>query len=423
MKKLILYFLLSIPLFSIAQDPNGTPVSTPHVLSHSYFIYIYKLGVDPIDANKVLWMHDSTDMRILVKKIYTDSIAHGWTNGRGNYLLNSDTSNGMIGISRWDSIPILWSNIISPPLIPTNTNQLTNGAAFITGINSGNVTTALGYTPSNPNGTNLQYTAGDGSKIIFPSIPSAQVNSDWNSVSGVSQILNKPTIPTNTNQLTNGSGFITGITSGNVTTALGYTPINPNGSASQYFKGDGSLGTTATSLPPNGSAGGDLTGTYPNPTLTTSGVSAGAYNGTITVDAKGRVTAANNASFNNAPSHSIVTVAAAANGFQVSATKLVLVSYSVKIVSLVQIGVATNVEGYVVLEVAATNSSTASDWAEIGRVSNGQNIGLALALSSTQSTGLSMSGVVPSGYYTRLRSVNVSGVPTYSFISGQETTL
>lgn len=28
-----------------------------------------------------------------------------------------------------------------------------------------------------------------------PSIPSAQVNSDWNSVSGVSQILNKPTIP------------------------------------------------------------------------------------------------------------------------------------------------------------------------------------------------------------------------------------
>lgn len=36
-----------------------------------------------------------------------------------------------------------------------------------------------------------------------------QVNSDWLSNSGVSQILNKPTIPSNTNQLTNGSGFIT----------------------------------------------------------------------------------------------------------------------------------------------------------------------------------------------------------------------
>jgi len=36
-----------------------------------------------------------------------------------------------------------------------------------------------------------------------PSIPAAQVNSDWNAVSGVAEILNKPTIPTNTSDLTN----------------------------------------------------------------------------------------------------------------------------------------------------------------------------------------------------------------------------
>lgn len=227
-------------------------------------------------------------------------------------------------------------------------------------------------------------------------------------------------VPTNTNQLTNGAGFITGITGGQVISALGITPISQAGARTAV-----SLTTTGTSgastydnstgvlnIPNYAPGTGTVTSvSISSSTLTVSGTVT--TSGALTVNIPAR-------SFNSAPARTLVSIAAAANGFQISSTRDSSVSYSITISCAVQIGVATNVEGYVVLEICPTNSSTAGDWVEISRVTNAQNIALALALSSTAKNGAPVAGKVPAGFYSRLRSVNVSGTPTYTTNGQQE---
>ena len=58
--------------------------------------------------------------------------------------------------------------------------------------------------------TNKVFTATEQTKLAgIATGAEVNVNADWNAVSGDAQILNKPTIPTTTSQLTNNSGFIT----------------------------------------------------------------------------------------------------------------------------------------------------------------------------------------------------------------------
>ena len=84
------------------------------------------------------------------------------------------------------------SHYVQQSAIPTKTSQLQNDSGFAYAANLATVATTGSY-------NNLS---------DKPTIPAAQVNSDWNSNSGVSQILNKPSLAAvatsgNYNDLTN----------------------------------------------------------------------------------------------------------------------------------------------------------------------------------------------------------------------------
>lgn len=86
--------------------------------------------------------------------------------------------------------------------------------------------------PQGPTGaTGAGVAAGGTTGQVLAKSSSTDYATTWTTpFSGAyTDLTGKPTIPTAVSQLTNDSGYLTSITSGNVTTALGYTPANKAG--------------------------------------------------------------------------------------------------------------------------------------------------------------------------------------------------
>lgn len=106
--------------------------------------------------------------------------------------------------------------------------------------------------------------------------------------------------------------------------------------------------------------------------------------------------------------------------YQVNATRPSWVTYSVQIT--VTANITGGQTGDIILEVAS-NAAFTSNVQTVSIAGLGQTYSLAVAIMGVQPQTGVVSGLVPAGYYARLRTVNATGTPTYLFRAGQETSL
>lgn len=126
---------------------------------------------------------------------------------------------------------VLAENALQPG---DNITQLANNAGYITGIDSEDVSNALGYTPLSATDVSTVATTGSYNDLtnkptIGSGVLTVQTNGATTGTFSANATANKTIniqVPTNNASLLNGAGYITGIDSEDVIEALGYTPYN-----------------------------------------------------------------------------------------------------------------------------------------------------------------------------------------------------
>lgn len=214
MKKLLFLFLIAVSLTANSQTVLVSPTSgaagyaatTTGAFSHLHF-YAGKWK-DSTNA----WFLKLADTNLFARKISLN-----------NYLLKSDTASML---STYAKVSQLfnkdYNDLINKPVIPTNNNQLTNGAGYLTSYTETDPTVpsyakglssfaaikldtdplykSSSYVPtwgeitSKPTFATVATSGAYADLSGKPTIPAAQVQTDWNAVSGMGVLLNKPTV-------------------------------------------------------------------------------------------------------------------------------------------------------------------------------------------------------------------------------------
>jgi len=411
-------------------------------------------------------------------RILNGQTAFGWGNHSGLYPLISGAYSDPIWI-----VNLAYSKLTGAPTIPTNNNQLVNGNGYITQSSTNTLT--------NKSGNISQWT---NDSVYLTSVPAQSFSSltgkpttisgygitDFNSLGdsrwsllghthSFSSLTSKPTTLsgyaiTDAYPLTgNPSSFLTGITSGQVTTALGYTPVPDNRTINGVTltsnilltKSDIGLGnidntsdlnkpistTTQTALNAkqntlvsgtniktvNGNTllgSGDLT--VGNTYTAGTGISIVSNVVTNTIpDQTVILTAGNRISITGTypnftigyiePNINIITSKTLNSNFTISSTKQAVVSYTLT-VTVTNPLLAGSSTANVFLEYSTNGGTT---WLLPSQNGNLSSVALAVAVAITSGQTSTVNGIIPANALVRLRTTT-TGTASVTYVTGTE---
>lgn len=352
-----------------------------------------------------------------------------------------------------------WNTMLYDFIGRTNPDQYYQWPAFVAVPKIISDTTSL---QNNINLISLKKAISDSGRAISNYITGFTLNKVRDSVAGL--------IPTNNNQLSNGSGFITGITGGQVNSALGYTPLqasditgkkNVTDSGRQItFYATGydlnKVRDSVTSIIPtnnnqltNGAAyittasisgKKDITDSGRNISNYTTGYDLNKVRDSVVnlipvltpyklITDSGRNVSNYTTGYDlNKVRDSLValmltrtvdTLSASRafnTAYQMSTTKYVDIRPSARIVCTLSL--TGGQEGYITLQ----TSPDAITWTSVGQIYNSNTGSLTIGLNTSQSNGSQVGTILPPNYYWKLITTNVTGTPTYTMMLGNKTT-